>query len=191
MRHQRAHRKLGVKTKHRTALLRNLIRNLVIYKRIRTTVCRAKEARGFADRMIQVAKKGDLHARRHLISEIGCPDTADKLIRQIAPHFKHRNGGYTRVLKLGSRPGDAAEMALLEFTEIIELPKKEKARKSKKEAKPEASAPEKKKKEPETKTEEPKKSAAPEKAPAAEKEKKDEEKKGGFLGKLRKFLKGD
>jgi large subunit ribosomal protein L17 len=145
--------------------------------------------------MVQLAKRGDLHARRLLVAELGCAATADTLIRQIAPHFKNRNGGYTRILKLGtSRAGDAAELALLEFTELIELPKK-KERKPKKVKEvtkaEEAPVSEKKKKE----------TPAKEKAEAAKEEKKSDEKKqpdkeeaekkGGFLGKLRKFLKGD
>jgi large subunit ribosomal protein L17 len=170
----------------------------VNYKKIRTTVCRAKEARSFADRMIQIAKDGNLSARRHLIAELGCPDTADKLIRQIAPQFKSRKGGYTRVLRLGSRPGDAAEMALLEFTEVIELPKKEKkARKSKKEKDSDADSQPHKGDVVSAEKQKKGADAASGKAPATDKEKsitedkKDSEKKGGFLGKLRKFLKGD
>ncbi len=157
MRHLRQGRKLGVKSKHRKALMRNLLRNLVIYKRIRTTVAKAKEMRSFVDRMIQIAKRNDLHARRLLIAETGCPQTADILLRQIAPLFKARQGGYTRVLKLGySRKGDATEMALVEFTELIELPKK-------KEKKPK-------------KVKEGAKAAKTEEAPVSEKKKKDEPK---------------
>jgi large subunit ribosomal protein L17 len=185
-----------VKSKHRKALMRNLLKNMVRYKKIRTTVTRAKEARVFIDKMVHLAKRSDLHARRLLISEIGCPETVSVLIREIAPHFKKRNGGYTRVLKLGtSRAGDAAEIALLEFTELIELPKKKEKKPKKAKEAPKAeetNEPAKKKKEaPEkTKGEEPKKGEAKgEEKPKAEKE--EAEKKGGFLSKLRKFLKGD
>ena len=206
MRHQRQRGKLGVKTKHRKALLRNLVRNLVIRKRIRTTLNKAKAASSFADSMVELAKRGDLHARRLLISRLGCDDTAHTLITQIAPHFKERKGGYTRVLRLGYRPGDAADMALLEFTAVIEMPEKSKKPKKEKKAKEiqhEEAPAEKPKKEKshekeETKAEEkkktPGKSAKGGSAPGgkeAKQEKKESEKKGGFLGALRRFLKGD
>ena len=182
MRHRRLRRKLGVKSDHRKALLRNLVRNLVIYKRISTTYAKAKEASSFADRMIQLAKRGDLHARRLLIARMGCADTANTLIVKIAPRFKDRRGGYTRILRLGSRPGDAADMALLEFTAVIEMTeklRKPKKEKKSKEVKQEEAPAEKSKKEKPREKEEPKPG------------KKESEKKGGFLGVLRRFLKGD
>jgi large subunit ribosomal protein L17 len=92
MRHGRRKKKLGVTTNHRKALLRNLVRNLVLYRRIRTTVARAKSASAFSDKLITIAKRGDLHARRTLVSYLGCPETADRLITKIAPHFKERQG---------------------------------------------------------------------------------------------------
>ena len=205
MRHQRRRGKLGVKTHHRKALLRNLVRNLVIRKRIRTTLPKAKEASSFADSMVELAKHGDLHARRLLISRLGCADTAHTLIAQIAPRFKDRRGGYTRVLRLGSRVGDAADMALLEFTAVFEVPeksKKPKKEKKAKEVKTEEIPAEKTKKEKlrekeESKTEE-KSTRGGKKTPEtsakggeAKQEKKESEKKGGFLGALRRFLKGD
>ncbi len=201
MRHQRRRRKLGVKTHHRKALLRNLVRNLVIRKRIQTTLAKAKEASSFADTMVELAKRGDLHARRLLISRLGCADTAHALIAQIAPRFKDRRGGYTRVLRLGSRVGDAADMALLEFTAVFEMPVKSK--KPKKEKKAEEIKHE------ETPVEKPKSAkggpaSGGKKTPEAsakggsdsggkeeKPEKKESEKKGGFLGTLRRFLKGD
>ena len=181
MRHRRLRRKLGIKSAHRKALLRNLVKGLVLQKRIRTTWARAKEASSFADQMITIAKGEGLHARRLLIQRLGSPDTARVLQQDIAPKFKDRQGGYTRVLRLGPRPGDNSEMALLEFTAVIETPekpKKQKKEKKAKEVKPEV-APEKAQKEDE----------APEKK--AKGDKKESEKKGGFLGTLRKFLKGD
>src|SRR6185436_11006270 len=120
---------LGVKAKHRKALLKNLVRNLVIRKRIQTTLRRAKVASAFADSMVELAKRGDLHARRLLVSRLGCPDAAQTLITQVAPHFKERKGGYTRVLRMVTRPGDGAEMALLEFTALIAEPGKPKKHK--------------------------------------------------------------
>ncbi len=196
MRHRRQRGKLGVKTNHRKALLRNLVRSLVIHKRIRTTLLKAKAASSFADSMVELAKRGDLHARRLLISRLGCPDTTHTLIAQIAPHFKERRGGYTRVLRLTSRPGDGADMALLEFTAVIEAPeksKKPKKEKKAKEPKHEEAPAEKPKKEKPREKEEPKaeeKKKAPEEKEEKQ-EKKESEKKGGFLGALRKFLKGD
>jgi large subunit ribosomal protein L17 len=193
MRHGRQQGKLGVKTKHRKALLRNMVRNLVIRKQIRTTVRRAKVVSAFADSMVELAKRGDLHARRLLISRLGCADTAKTLITQIAPHFKERRGGYTRVLRLGMhRAGDGSELALLEFTATIEGPAK-KPKKEKKAKVVQEEAPKLKKekeKAPEKKKDEPKVPAA-EKGKAESKEKKESEKRGGFLGALRKFLKGD
>ena len=203
MRHGRRKKKLGVTTRHRMALLRNLLRSLVIYKRIRTTVVKAKATSAFADRMVQIAKRGDLHARRTLISHLGCPETADQLIKKIAPHFKERNGGYTRVLKLSEyRPGDAGDVAILEFTAQIAAPakpkKKEKAvkvkevsetsKKEKEEPKKKSSAKEEKL---EAKKESVEKKASKKEEVSKEDAKKESEKKGGFLGALRKFLKGD
>lgn len=196
MRHGKLRRKMGVKSAHRKALLRNLVRNLVISKRIQTTLVKAKEASAFSDSMVELAKKGDLHARRVLISKLGCAQTADRLIKEIAPQFKDRKGGYTRVLRLGNRPGDNAQKALLEFTATFEVPEdKKKAKKGKKKPKAEAPAKEKETKPKKTAEKTPKAKEA-EEAPekAAEKkenEKKESEKKGGFLGTLRKFLKGD
>ena len=200
MRHRRLRRKLGVTTQHRRALLRNLIRHLVIRRRIQTTYAKAKEASAFADSMVQLAKRGGLHARRTLISRLGHSDTAHTLITQIAPHFKDRNGGYTRVLRLKTRVGDGAEMALLEFTAAVELPQKskkpKKIKKEKEVSKEEETVHEKPKKEEKTKAKDPKdKGKTPEvseeKKTAAPEEKKESEKKGGFLSALRKFLKGD
>ena len=193
MRHRRQRRKLGVKSGHRKALLRNFVRNMVAHKRIKTTWAKAKEASAFCDSMVELAKKGaNLHARRTLIARLGNSQTAHALITQIAPHFKERKGGYTRVLRLGQRVGDNADMALLEFTATIESPEKPKKPKKEKTAtaKPleirKETAPEKKKTQ-ETKTAESRK----EEKKASSEEKKESEKKGGFLGALRRFLKGD
>ncbi len=190
MRHQRLRRKLGVRTQHRRALLRNLVKSLVERKRIRTTLARAKEASAFADKMVTLAKQGTLHSQRLLISELGCPDAAGQLVKQIAPHFKERQGGYTRVLRLMPRPGDNSDMALLEFTAVIEAPKKAKKAKAEKPGK--AAKAESAVEKPETKKSDKASKAKPaEKSPEAADEKKESEKKGGFLGSLRKFLKGD
>ena len=195
MQHRRRRGKLGVKTHHRQALLRNLVRSLVIRRRIRTTLAKAKCASSVADRMVQIAKRGDLQARRLLISRLGCEDTARMLIQDIAPHFKERQGGYTRVLRLsGWRAGDGAQNALLEFTTVIEAP--EKPKKPKREKKPKEPKhepiPEEKAKKEKMKEKEIQPTVTDEKkAPSPKPEKKESEKKGGFLSALRRFLKGD
>jgi len=185
MRHQRRRRTLGIVTAHRTAKLRNLLRALVLRKRIETTHAKAKETSAFAEKMITIAKRDGLHARRLLISKVRDPEIARILITKIAPLFKDRKGGYTRVLRLGYRAGDGAQVALLEWTAAFEAPAK-KARK-KKAAKPADKTTEKASAKESLKAAETKEESETSK-PA---EKKDAEKKGGFLGKLRKFLKGD
>jgi large subunit ribosomal protein L17 len=138
-----------------------------------------------ADKMVTIAKREGLHARRLLISKVRDPEVARILISKIAPLFKGREGGYTRVLRLGYRAGDGAQMALLEWTATFEAPAKK--AKKKKEAKPAEKSETKASAKASAKAEDVKKVAeAPEKG-----EKKDSEKKGGFLGTLRKFLKGD
>ena len=185
MRHQRRRRTLGIVSEHRTALFRNMLRALVLKKRIETTHARAQETSAFADKMVTIAKRKGLHARRLLISKVRDPEIARILITQIAPLLKDRKGGYTRVLRLGYRAGDGAQMALLEWTAVFEAPSRK--AKKKKEAKPVEKAVEKPAIKESTKPADAKKeSAAPKQA-----EKKDSEKKGGFLGTLRKFLKGD
>lgn len=115
MRHlyDRAH--LGRSRGHRRALLGNMSASLFTHRRIVTTLAKAKYARRFAERMITFARKGDLSARRHVASQVHDRDAVKKLFDVLGPHFKHRNGGYTRIIKLGPRQGDAAPMALLEL----------------------------------------------------------------------------
>lgn len=185
MRHRRLRRKLGVRSEHRAALLRNLVRALVLKKRIVTTYAQAKEASAFADKLVTLARHTGLHARRLLISKTHSDEIAKLLIRQIVPQFQNRQGGYTRVLRLGVRPGDGAQKALLEWTAVFDAP----ARKAKKT----------KEKKPSEKTEEKPSTKEVSKIPESKKEaakqekaeKKDSEKKGGFLKNLRKFFKGD
>lgn len=193
MRHGRIKGQLAIRIKHRKALLRNLVKGLVIHKRIETTFRKAKVASSFADSMVELAKRGDLHARRLLIARLGCPDAANTLIKKIAPHFKDRRGGYTRVLRLGKRrAGDGTELALLEFTAVIEAPEKPKKPKKEKALPVKTEElPKKEKAKTPAKKEDSKTSAEEKKSKAVESEKKESEKKGGFLGKLRKFLKGD
>lgn len=180
MRHKKLKGKLGVKSQHRMALLRNLTRSLVLHKRIETTVVKAKQASAFSEKLVEIGKRGDLHARRLLISKLGCASTADALIKVISPKFKDRQGGYTRVIKLDNRPGDGAQKAILEFTEIFEAPAS-KTSKSKKKATKKASS----------KKVEDKAAKASEADSSEQKDESTDGKKGGFLGTLRKFLKSD
>ncbi len=109
------YRKLGVKTAHRNLMLRNLVTDLLREGRITTTDCRAKEARREAEKMITLAKRGDLHARRQVLAYVVDEDVVTKLFDEIAPRYEERHGGYTRILKLGPRRGDAAETVFLEL----------------------------------------------------------------------------
>ncbi len=108
-------RKLGRPTAHRKAMLRNQVTSLFKNGRIETTVTRAKETQRMADKMITLAKRGDLHARRQVLAYIYDEDVVTKLFEEIAPNYSERDGGYTRVLKLGPRRGDGAEMAIIEL----------------------------------------------------------------------------
>ncbi|MBQ1383997.1 MAG: 50S ribosomal protein L17 [Firmicutes bacterium] len=109
------YRKLGVKTAHRQSMLRNLVTDLFRYGRIQTTDCRAKEARKEAEKMITLAKRNDLHARRQALAYIKDESVVTKLFDEIAPKYEERHGGYTRILKLGPRQGDVAESVFLEL----------------------------------------------------------------------------
>ena len=109
------YRKLGVKSTHRQSMLRNLVTDLFRYGRIQTTDCRAKEARREAEKMITLAKRGDLHARRQALAYIKDEDVVTKLFDELAPKYEERHGGYTRILKLGPRQGDVAEAVFLEL----------------------------------------------------------------------------
>lgn len=108
-------RKLGVTTPHRKAMLRNLVTSLLREEKIETTVTRAKEARRMAEKMITLGKRGDLHARRQALAYIYDEDVVTKLFEEIAPKYSERHGGYTRIIKVGPRRGDAAQMAILEL----------------------------------------------------------------------------
>ena len=118
-----AYSKMGRNSSQRKALIRDLITDLIINDRIETTLCKAKELQRLADKMVTLGKKGDLAARRQAAELIRFETDEEgkyalqKLFDEIAPKFANRNGGYTRVLKLGPRRGDATEMALIEFVE--------------------------------------------------------------------------
>ncbi|MBP7248070.1 MAG: 50S ribosomal protein L17 [Negativicutes bacterium] len=110
-----AYRKLGRNSSARKALFRSIIVALFTQERIETTEAKAKEISGLAEKLITLAKRGDLHARRQVISAIVDEDITKKLFDVIAPKYTERPGGYTRILKLGPRRGDAAPMAILEL----------------------------------------------------------------------------
>lgn len=108
-------RKLGRTSDHRRAMLRAMVTYLMENGKIETTVTRAKEVRSMAEKMITVAKKGDLHSKRQVFSYITKETVAKKVIDELAPKYKETNGGYTRIIKIGPRRGDAAEMAIIEL----------------------------------------------------------------------------
>ena len=111
----KGYRKLGRNSSHRASMLRNLVTDLFRYGRIQTTDCRAKEAGRQAEKLITIAKKGDLHARRQVLEYVFDEDVVTKLFDEIAPKYEERHGGYTRILKLGPRQGDVAEAVFLEL----------------------------------------------------------------------------
>ncbi len=110
-----AYRKLGRDSSARKALFRSMLTSLFQYARIETTEAKAKEIRGLADKMITLAKRGDLHARRQVLAFIMDEEVVKKLFDTIAPKYAERPGGYTRVIKLGVRKGDAAPLAIIEL----------------------------------------------------------------------------
>lgn len=121
MRHSKSGRKLGRSMSHRKALMRNMATSLLTYGRIRTTATKAKELQMVADRLVTLAKRGDLHARRQAIAMVYDDAVVARLFSEIAGWYKERQGGYTRILKLEPRPGDNAPMAFIEFVDRKEL----------------------------------------------------------------------
>jgi large subunit ribosomal protein L17 len=117
MRHAKQGRKLNRDSSHRKAMMGNMVCSLVENGRIRTTVSKAKEARPLAEKMVTLAKRGDLSARRQALARLRSKDAVHTLFTEIAPRFEDRQGGYTRIIRIGARHGDAAEMAFLEFVE--------------------------------------------------------------------------
>ena len=116
MRHQRVMKKFGRSTEHRKMLMKSLVTNLILAESIKTTLPKAKEARKDADKIVTIAKKGDLAARRLAASRLLDPAAVQKLFSKIAPAMMDRKGGYTRIVKLGTRKGDAAETCILQWT---------------------------------------------------------------------------
>lgn len=120
MRHRKSGRKLNRTASHRKALLGNLATSLFQHERIQTTTARAKELRPFAEKLITLARRGDLHARRKAAAVIKTDDALDKLFGDIAPRFADRPGGYTRIIHIGRRTGDNAPMSLIELVDAAE-----------------------------------------------------------------------
>jgi large subunit ribosomal protein L17 len=118
MRHRRAGKKLGRDSAHRKALYSNLAGALIEHGRIKTTVAKAKAVKPLAEQMITLGKRGDLHARRLALAELRSQDVVHQLFADVAPRFADRPGGYTRIVKLGPRQGDAAEMVYLELVDF-------------------------------------------------------------------------
>ena len=119
MRHQKNTRKFGRTSQHRDLMLANLVASLIIHKRIKTTLAKAKAAAPLAEKLVTLGKRGTLHDRRLAIAKIGQKDAVATLFKSIAPSFKDRKGGYTRIIKLGPRNSDSAKVALLEWVDFV------------------------------------------------------------------------
>jgi large subunit ribosomal protein L17 len=117
MNHRKTGRRLGRTSAHRKALLRNMVTSLLEHEQIRTTDAKAKELRGVAEKMITLGKRGTLHARRQALQTIRSKDVTSKLFDELANRYRERPGGYTRVIKLGQRVGDAAPMSIIELVD--------------------------------------------------------------------------
>jgi large subunit ribosomal protein L17 len=171
MRHRKKTLKLGRTAEHRKALLANQVCSLIEHRRIKTTLAKAKAVRPLAERMVTLGKNGSLHARRNALSILRHKDAVKKLFDEIAPASTERNGGYTRIVRLGQRRSDSASMAFIEWIDaprtIEEQPAEDKKTKRKEAAEPKPK--EKKAKREEAKREEPKREEAPakEEKPAA------------------------
>ncbi|MDD5422412.1 MAG: 50S ribosomal protein L17 [Candidatus Omnitrophota bacterium] len=207
MRHRKKHSKLSMMTSRRTMTMRNMVRGLFKHQKIVTILARAKEARRLAEKLITIAKNDTVVARRRAYAELGDRDMVARLFKEIAPLFKNRQSGYTRIIPLGFRRGDGATLAILELTEkkIVEkLPKKktDKAKlpdeksgaQSVKPGKPEESKKPKEEQKKEAHKEEPKIKSVPKSKPSLEEEKRHEKAKSedrkaagqrGFMKNLR------
>lgn len=131
MRHNKAGRRLGRTTSHRIAMFRNMVTSFLEHERITTTDAKAKELRSIAEKMITLGKRGDLHAVRQAASYIRDKKVVTKLFSTIAPRYKERDGGYTRIIKLGIRPGDNAPLSVIELVEEQVVKKEKKAKPAK------------------------------------------------------------
>ena len=142
MRHLNSGRKLNRTAAHRKALFKNMVLALIRHERIKTTDPKAKELRRIADRMVTLGKQGDLAARRRAFAFMQSHEAVKKLFDEIAPRFKERNGGYTRVVKFGFRRGDAASLSIIEFTGVSEKAEAKKPRKKRAQRRDRAAEPE-------------------------------------------------
>lgn len=115
MRHAKKGRKVGTSASHRKAILNSLVTQAFQHERIETTEAKAKEVRPLIDKVVTLAKRGDVHARRQVVAIVGNKQVAHKIFSEVAPRFEEREGGYTRILKLGLRRGDKAPMAIIEL----------------------------------------------------------------------------
>lgn len=162
MRHQKKTIKLGRTAEHRKALLANQVCSLIEHQRVKTTLAKAKAVRPLAERMVTLGKNGSIHARRTALATLRQKSAVKKLFDDIAPRSAERNGGYTRIVKLGQRKSDSARMAFIEWVDMAEVVEEKPAEEKK--AKRKDAEPKPKKTEPEA--------AAPkEEEPAAEEEK--------------------
>jgi large subunit ribosomal protein L17 len=119
MRHQKNTRKFGRTSQHRDLMLANIVASLIIHKRVKTTLAKAKAARPLAEKLVTLGKGGTLHDRRLAVAKIGQKDAVALLFKSIAPGFKDRKGGYTRIIKLGPRQSDSAPVAFLEWVDYV------------------------------------------------------------------------
>ena len=117
MRHQRTGKKLGRDSAHRRALYANLASNLIEHERIKTTITKAKAVKPIAEQMITLGRRGDMHARRQAVAFLRSKDIVHKLFDEIGPRYADRPGGYSRIIRIGPRQGDAAEMCYLELVD--------------------------------------------------------------------------
>ena len=143
MRHQKKTVKLGRTAEHRKALLANQVCSLIEHQRIKTTLAKAKAVRPLAEKMVTLGKKGSLHARRTALAVLRQKDAVKKLFEDIAPRSATRNGGYTRIVKLGARKSDSAPVAFIEWVDsplVVDEPVAEEKGKKRKGAKPAADA---------------------------------------------------
>jgi len=127
VRHRKDHRKLSRNSAHRRAMLRNLVTSLLEHESVRTTDAKAKEVRRVAERVITLGKRGTLHARRQALTWLRSKSVASKVFSDIAGRYGKRAGGYTRIVKLGHRPGDAAAMSVIQLVGADDAPRKTKS----------------------------------------------------------------
>lgn len=115
MRHRKGGFKLGRNTSHRRALLRNLVTSIILNDRVQTTITKCKASRPLVEKMVTLGKNGSVHARRQALAYLMTPESVDRLFKTVAPRYTERNGGYTRIVRIGQRQGDAAEVAFIEL----------------------------------------------------------------------------